>query len=382
MDAGRVVGVDRLVDGQYGEEPPAGAANAVQAQVSRLRRALGGDVVEFGPGGYRLVADPDDVDALRFTRLAADGRRLLGAGRPAEAAGQLRRALDLWRGEPLADLPGTSPATPVAIARLTELRLTAAEDLAVAELALPGGPSIAELQRLAAVHPLRERLRGLHVRALHAAGRTAEALAEYDRVRRLLRAELGADPSPELAAIHATLPGRPGPGPLREHPGELRVRVRRRDHLADRDRGRRARDVREGGTALVRSGGRGRRDPLGGAQARVRARGGLRQLLRLLLRAGRSGRHRRAGDVQRARPHGGDRWAEGTGVLRVRLPGAHLRPLRRRAAEAGAARRLRGRPVAGAGAAGPAARRGVGVRGLDQPGVDRPVLDRADRAPR
>lgn len=220
LDAGRVVGVDRLVDGQYGEHPPSGAANAVQAQVSRLRRALGGTAVEFGPGGYRLAVDPDDVDALRFTRLAADGGRLLGAGRPAEAAAQLRAALQLWRGEPLADLPEASPATPAAIARLTELRLTAAEDLAEAELALPGGPSIAELQRMVAEHPLRERLRGLLVRALHAAGRTAEALAEYDRVRRLLRAELGADPSPELAAIHRTLlrAERPGPAPRRGVP--------------------------------------------------------------------------------------------------------------------------------------------------------------------
>jgi DNA-binding SARP family transcriptional activator len=74
MAAGRAVAVavavDRIVDGQYGEHPPPGAANAVQAQVSRLRRALGADMIDFGPGGYRLAVDPDDVDAARLLRAA------------------------------------------------------------------------------------------------------------------------------------------------------------------------------------------------------------------------------------------------------------------------------------------------------------------------
>jgi DNA-binding SARP family transcriptional activator len=100
MAAGRAVAVavavDRIVDGQYGEHPPPGAANAVQAQVSRLRRALGADMIDFGPGGYRLAVDPDDVDAARFTRLAAEGRTAMRAGRPADAARLLRAAL--WRG--------------------------------------------------------------------------------------------------------------------------------------------------------------------------------------------------------------------------------------------------------------------------------------------
>ncbi|MGI5125523.1 BTAD domain-containing putative transcriptional regulator [Pseudonocardia sp. CA-107938] len=233
MAAGRTVGVDRIVDGQYGEHPPAGAANAVQAHVSRLRRALGGDAVEFGPGGYRLAVDPDDVDVARFARLAADGRAALAAGRPADAARLLRAALALWRGDPLSDLPD-SPATAAAVAGLAELRVGAAEDLAEAELALPGEPSIAELRELVAAHPLRERLRGLLVRALHAAGRQAEALAEYERVRRLLRAELGTDPSPELAAVHRALlqADRPAAGPRRRVPAAVSTFVGRTAELA------------------------------------------------------------------------------------------------------------------------------------------------------
>jgi predicted ATPase/DNA-binding SARP family transcriptional activator len=199
LDAGRAVSVERLIAGQYGDAPPADATNAVQAQISRLRKTIPG--IEFDGGGYRLAVDPDDVDALRFERLAADGRRLLAAGDPAAARAALREALALWRGPALTDLPHRA-----AIAtRLEDLRLEAAEDLVDAELALPEGTSIASLTRLSAEHPLRERLRGQLMRALHAVGRQAEALTEYEQVRRLLADELGADPSPELAAIHMAI---------------------------------------------------------------------------------------------------------------------------------------------------------------------------------
>ncbi|MFC0062724.1 BTAD domain-containing putative transcriptional regulator [Umezawaea endophytica] len=192
LDAGRVVEVERLVVGQYGDEAPVGAANAVQAQVSRLRRVV---PVRFHGGGYRLDVDPDDVDASRFERLAAEGRRLLDAGAHAQAVVVLREALGLWRGPALVDLP----RDPVRAERLEELRLTAVEDLAAA---LPGGGSVAELRALVAAHPLRERLRTRLLRALEAAGRRGEALAEFESARRLLADELGADPSPELAAAH------------------------------------------------------------------------------------------------------------------------------------------------------------------------------------
>lgn len=203
LDAGRVVGVDRLVAGQYGDRPPAGAAGAVQTHVSRLRRVLPADLVEHHPGGYRLAVDPDDVDVHRFERLVRQGRDHLAGDDPAGAAAALREALALWRGPALADLPhGAAQA-----ARLEELRLAATEDLVEAELALPAGTSIADLRALVAAHPLRERPRGQLMRALHAAGRRADALAEFDRARRLLADELGVDPSPELAEVHLAVLG-------------------------------------------------------------------------------------------------------------------------------------------------------------------------------
>jgi predicted ATPase/DNA-binding SARP family transcriptional activator len=211
LDAGRVVGVEQLIAGQYGDAPPADATNAVQAQISRLRKTIPG--IEFDGGGYRLAADPDDVDALRFERLAADGRRRLAAGDHAGARRVLRDALGLWRGPALADLPhGGALAT-----RFEDLRLDATEDLVDAELALPEGTSTAELKRLTTEHPLRERLRGQLMRALHAAGRQAAALAEFEQVRRLLADELGADPAPELAAVHLAIL-RAETGPARRAP--------------------------------------------------------------------------------------------------------------------------------------------------------------------
>ncbi|MFF0968332.1 BTAD domain-containing putative transcriptional regulator [Streptomyces sp. NPDC003703] len=203
LAAGRTVGTDRLTDGLYGAEPPAGAANALQSQISRLRRRLGPHPpVEATAAGYRIAADPDSVDAHRFARLAEEGRAALAAGDPAHAAAVLREALDLWRGPALPDLPDAHAET----ARLEELRAAAAQDRIEAELALGGGSALVpELRALLARHPLSERLHALLMRALHAAGRPAEALTVYEEARRALADELGADPSPELAALHLEL---------------------------------------------------------------------------------------------------------------------------------------------------------------------------------
>ncbi|GLW13024.1 SARP family transcriptional regulator [Microtetraspora sp. NBRC 13810] len=214
LDAGRIVTAERLIDGLYGDEPPGGATNALQSHVSRLRqtlRPLAGAVVEFHPAGYRLAIEPQAVDAHRFERLAAEGRRALAAGDHGLAAGTLRDALALWRGPALADVRD-APFAAGQAARLAELRLAAVEDRVEAELGLGGHRPVAELRDLVAAHPLRERLRGQLMRALHAEGRQGEALAVFEDARRVLAEELGADPSPELARVHlAVLRAAPGP---------------------------------------------------------------------------------------------------------------------------------------------------------------------------
>ncbi|WP_405786079.1 MULTISPECIES: AfsR/SARP family transcriptional regulator [unclassified Streptomyces] len=201
LDAGRVVTVERLIDGLYGEEPPAGVGNAVQSQVSRLRQVLPAPI-EGRPAGYLLAVDPDEVDAHRFQRLAAHGRNALAAGDPEQAATQLRSALALWRGPALADV-GAAPFAAAQAVRLEELRVGAVEDRIEADLGLGRHRAlVAELGELVAAHPLRERLRGQSMRALYGSGRQGEALEAYEAARRELADSLGADPGPELAAVH------------------------------------------------------------------------------------------------------------------------------------------------------------------------------------
>jgi predicted ATPase len=202
IDPGRMVAVDRLAEDLWPDGQPADAGNALQALVSRLRNAAGRATIEHGPGGYRLAVEPGAVDAIEFERLAAAARAALAGGDLAGGAEQLRRALELWRGPALADVRDV-PFAAAAVTRLEELRLAAAEDRIDADLALGRGAGLVpETEQLAAAHPLRERLRGQHMRALQVAGRQADALAAYHDVRRLLADQLGVDPSPALAAIY------------------------------------------------------------------------------------------------------------------------------------------------------------------------------------
>jgi predicted ATPase len=203
LDPGRFVPAAALVDALWGEQPPADAANALQSLVSRLRRTIRdatgvADVVLSGPAGYQLAVAADDVDVTRFDQLAQDGRAHLRSGRAADADAVLTEALDLWQGPALADV-ADAPFAPSAAVRLAEARLAAAEDRCAAVLAL-GRPSdaLAQADRLIADHPLRERLVALRMRALAAVGRTADALAGYERTRQALADELGVDPGVDL----------------------------------------------------------------------------------------------------------------------------------------------------------------------------------------
>jgi predicted ATPase len=203
LDPGRVVTNAQLIDGVWGAGPPAEATNALQALVSRLRRALPEPVVESTPAGYRLAVPPDDVDLHRFERLAAQGRAEL-ADDPAAAARTLRGALDLWRGPALADAADAA-FTQAPLARLQELRLAALGDRIEADLVRHHGDLVAELESLVAEHPLHERFAALLMRALAQSGRTGDALAVFARLREALADELGADPSRDLTALHLSI---------------------------------------------------------------------------------------------------------------------------------------------------------------------------------
>ncbi|HYI35656.1 MAG TPA: BTAD domain-containing putative transcriptional regulator [Thermoleophilaceae bacterium] len=202
LRVGRVVPADRLIDELWGEEPPLNARNALQARVSRLRKALRyPEVILTEPPGYKLAVGPQAVDASRFEVLVRQAREALEGG-STHAAELFDQALSLWRGPALADvadLPFAKPETD----RLDELRLEATEDRLEALLATGRhGEVVGEAKALVAEHRWRERPRGQLMLALYRSGRQPDALQVFAETREALVVELGIDPSPELQRLH------------------------------------------------------------------------------------------------------------------------------------------------------------------------------------
>ena len=227
LNAGRVVSVSEIAETLWGPAPPPSATVTVRNYVKRLRRVLGdadqARIITRSPG-YMIQVDPGELDVTRFEALLDHARNAARDGAWAAAAEHAREGLALWRGQPLADVESQALALGE-IPRLAELRLQTAELRFEAELGLGRpGEVIAELERMAAAHPLREHLHALLMLALYRDGRQAEALAAYQHARRVLVAELGAEPGAELRELQrqilTTGRGRPGPGPGRRPLGD------------------------------------------------------------------------------------------------------------------------------------------------------------------
>ncbi len=206
LHANEVVSSDRLIDELWPGEGLGEGSKALQVAISRLRKALGaGDLIVTRPPGYQLQVEPELLDLRRFEAQLADGRRLLAEGDPEAAARQLTGALDLWRGEPLADLAYESFCQSE-ISRLEELRISALEDRVAADLELGRHAElIAELRDLVAKEPLRERLQAQLIHALYRSGRQAEALEAYQQARQALVDGLGIEPGRELQELHGAV---------------------------------------------------------------------------------------------------------------------------------------------------------------------------------
>ncbi|MFI0353036.1 BTAD domain-containing putative transcriptional regulator [Actinomadura sp. 9N407] len=209
---GRVVPLARLIDDLW-DDPPAGAAGAVQTFVAALRRALEPDrppraparlLVSVAPG-YALRTEPEAVDAWRFEAGVRDAARLLAEGRAAQALARLDEGLRSWRGPAYAQFAEEDWARGK-IARLDGLRLLAVERRAEAVLAL-GRPAEAAVDLEAHVtgHPLREDAWRLLALALYRTDRQGDALGVLRRARQILREELGVDPGPELRRLEADI---------------------------------------------------------------------------------------------------------------------------------------------------------------------------------
>lgn len=208
VEANQIVSTEHIVDALWDDQPPGTARTQVQICVSRLRKnmAAGGlDVaIDTRPPGYRLQVRGEQLDAHTFTARVTEARVLVREGRTAEAAALLRTATGSWRGPCLHGMPNRALRTRAL--RLDEERLNATEDYLELELDLGKHfQLVGEISRLVHEHPLRERLRGLLMIALHRSGRQAEALEVYRSGRGLLIEELGLEPGPELRLLESSI---------------------------------------------------------------------------------------------------------------------------------------------------------------------------------
>ena len=205
FSAGRVVSSDALAEMLWDGRPPAGARGALHSAIQRLRATLGtsgAGLIITRPPGYLMQAGDGEFDVRQFGMLAARGHAAAEAGAWAAAAGLLREALGLWRGEALADVPSqllrAREVPPLEDQRLAVLGARIDADLRLGR----HGALVAGLRQLVAAHPLREHFHAQLMLSLYLAGRQADALAAYQDVRQLLAGELGVDPGPELQRLH------------------------------------------------------------------------------------------------------------------------------------------------------------------------------------
>ncbi|MFI0775270.1 BTAD domain-containing putative transcriptional regulator, partial [Streptomyces sp. NPDC021212] len=213
LEPGRVVSVDRLVMAVWGEDPPGSARNAVQVQISKLRRilaALPEAELTTSAKGYCLTAPRAAVDLHRFRDLVREAR----AEHDDRAAELLRAALQLWRGPALADVAGDWLSDTVG-AGLEEERRAAVEECAAIDVrAGRHHEAVTQLSALVAEHPLRERSVALLMEALCRSGRRVDALALFRATRQRYAEELGIEPGEELQRLHRqALDTRSGFGP-------------------------------------------------------------------------------------------------------------------------------------------------------------------------
>jgi predicted ATPase/DNA-binding SARP family transcriptional activator len=201
LDVTHVVTVDRLIDDLWGDDSATDVGNALQNQVSRLRRVIGRAALVSRGLGYALDISPDDVDAVCFERLAREGRAQLRLGHVDVASRTLGEALELWRGVALNEFIDDDWARRAAT-RLEQLRLDVLEDRFDADLSIGRHHDIvSDLERAVADEPYRERLWGQLMIGLYRCGRQTEALAAFRRARDVLADGHGLEPGPELRAL-------------------------------------------------------------------------------------------------------------------------------------------------------------------------------------
>lgn len=222
VEAGRAVSTDRLVDETWNGSPPPGARRTLQSYVARMRRALGDDgPLGTATGGYVLDEDRISVDIRVFEQRANEAREVAASTGAKAAAQVLRNALDLWTGEPFADLPVDDvPTLATERTRLVELRMTVVEQRIDADLASGRHREVVgELEKLVTTHPERERLWAQLMVALHESGRSSEALAAARRPRQYMATEMGSDPGDHIRRLEGRIAARHPAVPVQRRRG-------------------------------------------------------------------------------------------------------------------------------------------------------------------
>jgi pentatricopeptide repeat protein len=221
MNAGELVTSSWLKEELWGDKAPRSATSTLQTYVLHLRNlirdALHGrnedlvrEILVTRHGGYKLQVDPDEVDAVRYGRLAAAGRTAGVAGDHVAAERLLSEALALWRGPVLVDV-AAGPQLEIEAMRLSERRLTDLTLRIDADLYLGRHHQVlGDLAALCARHPYMENFRAQFMLALCRSGRPGQALEVYHEMWTTIREHLGVDPSPRLRELQrAILTGDP-----------------------------------------------------------------------------------------------------------------------------------------------------------------------------
>jgi DNA-binding SARP family transcriptional activator len=213
LNAGRVVTLGTLTDELWNYRPPRSGVPTLHTYILKLRRklqdALAGeldvtskDVLITRRSGYLLNLEPSDVDAVRYDRLSAAGRRAVNEGDHERASQALAEALRLWRGPALADVP-TGPQLAIEAMRLEENRLGDLHLRIEADLRLGRHHQLlGELATLCARHPLLENFCTQHMVALYRSGRQSQALEAYRRLRSSMVEQLGVEPAHRVRQLH------------------------------------------------------------------------------------------------------------------------------------------------------------------------------------
>lgn len=216
LNAGDVVTMRALIEEIWCARPPRSSVQTLQTYILKLRRMLQLAIVERGDvspkdilitrrSGYSLAVEPGDVDAIRYDRLSAAGRKAVNEHDYVAASTMLAEALRLWRGPALVDV-STGPLLAIEVVRLEENRLGDLFLRIEADLKLGRHHQLlGELATLCARHPLMENFCTQHMIALHRSGRQGQALEAYRRLRADMVEQLGVEPSRRVRDLHEAI---------------------------------------------------------------------------------------------------------------------------------------------------------------------------------